>query len=95
MLIYTLRRLAFLVPTLIGITIVTFVIISLAPGNPADVMQGETGARISPEQYQAMQQLYGLDKPLPVRYAIWLRRLLSFDFGNSFVDHRPVSTKIK
>lgn len=95
MLIYTLRRLAYVVPTLFGITLVTFVIISLAPGNPADVVQGQTGAKISPEDYQAMQRLYGLDKPIPVRYMIWLKRVATFDFGNSFLDHRPVSTKIK
>ena len=95
MLIYTLRRLAYLVPTLVGITLVTFVIVSLAPGNPADVVQSQTGAKISPDDYQAMQRLYGLDKPLAVRYGIWLKRVFTLDFGNSFLDHRPVSTKIK
>ncbi len=93
MIIYTLRRLAYLVPTLIGITFVTFFIISLAPGNPADVMRGE--ARISPQAYEQMLHLYGLDKPIHVRYVVWLKRLATFDFGNSFLDHRPVSTKIK
>jgi peptide/nickel transport system permease protein len=92
MLIYTLRRLAYLVPTLLGITIVTFVIISLAPGNPADVVRGT--ATVSPEVYDEMLRLYGLDKPIPVRYVIWLQRLVTFDFGRSFVDHRPVLTKI-
>jgi len=92
MLIYTLRRLAYLVPTLLGITIVTFVIMSLAPGNPADAMRGTTN--VSAQEYDEMLRLYGLDKPVPVRYMIWLKRLVTLDFGNSFLDHRPVLTKI-
>lgn len=96
MLTYTLRRLAYLVPTLLGITLVTFFIISLAPGNPVDFIRGETmSARISPEAYDEMLRLYGLDKPIPVRYVIWLKRLATLDFGKSFLDHRPVISKIK
>jgi peptide/nickel transport system permease protein len=96
MLIYTLRRLAYLLPTLLGITVITFFIISLAPGNPIDVMQdGTMSARISPEAYNEMLRLYGLDKPIHVRYLIWLKRLLTLDFGNSFLDHRAVIVKIQ
>jgi peptide/nickel transport system permease protein len=96
MLIYTLRRLAYLIPTLLGITLITFIIVSLAPGDPIDFLQGgTTSSRISPEAYEQMLRLYGLDKPVPVRYAIWLKRLATFDFGHSFLDHRPVITKIK
>ena len=96
MLTYTLRRLAYLFPTLLGITIITFFVISLAPGDPVDVIQGGSmSTRISPEAYQAMQKLYGLDKPIHVRYVTWLKRLATLNFGNSFVDHRPVTTKIR
>lgn len=92
---YTLRRLALLVPTLIGITFITFLIVSLAPGNPADVVQGNSQTmRMSEETYQEMQKLYGLDKPWYQRYFVWVVRLVTFDFGNSFLDHRPVTTKI-
>jgi peptide/nickel transport system permease protein len=95
MLTYTLRRLAYLIPTLLGITIVTFVIISLAPGNPVDLIQsGTMSSGISIEAYNAMLHLYGLDQPVHVRYFVWLKRLLTLDFGNSFLDHRPVTTKI-
>jgi peptide/nickel transport system permease protein len=95
MLFYTLRRLVYLVPTLIGITFVTFVIISLAPGDPVVLMQGgEMSSRISPEAYQQMLQHYGLDQPIHIRYIIWLKRLTTLDFGTSFLDHRPVTTKI-
>lgn len=96
MLNYTLRRLAYVIPTLLGITFVTFIIISLAPGDPIAYLQsGSASAQISPEDYDEMLRLYGLDKPLPVRYGIWLKRLVTLDFGDSFLDHRPVITKIK
>jgi len=95
MLFYTLRRLAYLIPTLLGITIVTFVIISLAPGNPVDLIQsGVMSSGISIEGYNEMLRLYGLDKPILIRYGVWLERLLTLDFGNSFLDHRPVIVKI-
>ncbi len=95
MLYYTLRRLVYLIPTLIGITFVTFVIISLAPGDPIVLMQGgEMSSRISPESYQQMLHHYGLDQPIHIRYIIWLKRLTTLDFGTSFLDHRPVTTKI-
>jgi peptide/nickel transport system permease protein len=95
MLSYTLRRVALLVPTLIGITVVTFFVVSLAPGDPVEMVnQGMMDSRISPEAYEAMLRLYGLDQPIHVRYATWVRRLATFDFGDSFLDHRPVLDKI-
>jgi len=95
MLAYTLRRLALIVPTLLGITIVTFAIVNLAPGDPVEVIQsGQVDSRISRESYQAMLELYGLDQPLYVRYITWLKRLATLDFGESFIDHQPVIRKI-
>ena len=95
MLVYTLRRLVYLLPTLFGITIITFVIINLAPGNPVEIInQGTMDARISPESYQGMLELYGLDRPLHERYFVWIKRLFTLDFGSSFLDHRPVLVKI-
>ncbi len=91
MLSYTLRRLALMVPTLFGITLVTFLLINLAPGDPVEVMnQGQIQKGISPEAYDAMLELYGLDEPILVRYGIWLRRLVTLDFGDSFREQRPV-----
>jgi peptide/nickel transport system permease protein len=95
MLNYTLRRLVYLVPTLIGITFVTFAIVNLAPGDPVELIsQGRMDSRISPESYQAMLELYGLDEPFHVRYFTWLGRLGTLNFGESFLDHRPVLDKI-
>lgn len=95
MLFYTLRRLVYLIPTLLGITVVTFFIISLAPGDPVELIHGDAlSSRISPEAYHEMLRLYGLDQPIHVRYFIWLKRLMTLDFGDSFLDHRPVIAKI-
>jgi len=95
MLQYTLRRLLYLIPTLLGITIVTFVVVNLAPGDPVELInRGQMDSRISPESYRQMLHLYGLDDPLHVRYVTWLKRLVTFDFGTSFLDYRPVTEKI-
>jgi peptide/nickel transport system permease protein len=95
MLNYTLRRLAYVVPTLFGITLVTFLIINLAPGNPIAVVHGGVmDSRISREAYEQMLELYGLDQPVLVRYVTWLKRLLTFDFGDSFHERRPVTDLI-
>lgn len=95
MLNYTLRRLAYLVPTLFGITVVTFLIINLAPGDPIAVAHGGVlDARISREAYEQMLELYGLDQPILTRYVTWLKRLLTFDFGDSFHERRPVTELI-
>jgi peptide/nickel transport system permease protein len=95
MLNYTLRRLAYLVPTLLGITVVKFLIINLAPGDPIAVAHGGVmDARISREAYEQMLELYGLDQPVLVRYVTWLKRLLTFDFGDSFHERRPVTELI-
>jgi peptide/nickel transport system permease protein len=95
MLNYTIRRLLLLIPTLFGITVVTFIIVNLAPGDPVELInRGEMDARISPAAYHQMLHLYGLDDPIQVRYFTWLKRVGTLDFGNSFLDHRPVTEKI-
>lgn len=94
MLSYALRRFMGVVPTLIGISLVTFVVINLAPGDPTELSSGGTMRRVSRQALEQMRHLYGLDRPILVRYGIWLRRLAQLDFGNSFADHRPVLDKI-
>jgi peptide/nickel transport system permease protein len=94
MLSYTLRRLLAMVPLLIGITIVSFLVMHLAPGGPTDLMTWEL-AKASPEAGERLRALYGLDRPLHVQYVDWLQRSLRLDFGLSFsVDRRPVMEKI-
>ncbi|MFQ5897657.1 MAG: ABC transporter permease [Candidatus Methylomirabilia bacterium] len=95
MLLYVLRRLAVAVPLLIGITVVSFLVYHLAPGEPMEVQIGELGIKASAQAKQALRELYGLDKPLHVQYWNWLSRLARLDFGRSFApDGKPVLQKI-
>lgn len=97
---YLIKRLLQIIPTLLGITLITFLIIQLAPGNPAMLkikmsQQGEAaGETISEEIIRQTKELYGLDKPLPVQYLLWVKRVVTLDFGNSYKDHRDVWEKI-
>lgn len=95
MLWYVLRRLMLAVPLLIGITFVSFLVIHLAPGDPTEMQLGELSPESSAQARQALRELYGLDRPLPVQYWMWLTRIARLDFGRSFApDGRPVLDKI-
>jgi len=88
-----------MIPTILGITVITFLIIQLAPGNPAEFKVRMSSAGNLDPQYTAQiieqtKKLYGLDKPLPVRYWIWVKQVVTFNFGESYKDHRPVREKI-
>ena len=97
---YLIRRLRLIIPTFLGITLITFLVIQLAPGNPAAMklrmggQQGFIGDKVTTEIVEQTRALYGLDKPIWQRYVIWLRRVVTLDFGNSYKDHRPVMDKI-
>jgi peptide/nickel transport system permease protein len=94
---YLLRRILLLVPTLFGITLLSFLLIRLSPGNAALLKGGggEGGGRaMTAEVREQMIKLYGLDKPPLVAYADWVGRSLRLDLGNSIVDHRSVAAKI-
>lgn len=96
MLTYTIRRVLLSVPTLLGITVVTFLVINLAPGDPASIQANQVmDPRISNRVYEQLSEYYGLDRPLHVRYFEWLQRIVTLDFGNSMTpDSRKVSAKI-
>src|SRR5579884_3409983 len=95
---YFLKRLLLAIPTLFGISILSFIIIHLAPGDPAEFGMMDTRAA-NPALYQQIIQetraLYGLDQPLYVQYGQWLKRMLTFDFGVSLHDHQPIIEKLK
>ena len=92
---YLLYRIAALFPLLIGITLITFVVIHLAPGEPVE-MQTAMNPKISAQSRQRLREFYGLDRPLHVQYLTWLKRFATLDFGRSFApDNRPVVDKIK
>jgi peptide/nickel transport system permease protein len=93
--LYILKRLGLMIPMLLGITLISFTVIHLAPGTPTD-MQTTLNPKASLEAQKRLRELYGLDKPLMVQYGDWLTRLAQLDFGRSFSpDRRPVWDKIK
>src|SRR2546427_11878210 len=96
---YFLKRLLLIIPTLFGISVISFLIIHLAPGDPAALKFGEeqrSGNQLLAAQIiNETRALYGLDQPLSVQYVRWIRRIFTFDFGESLRDHRPVIEKLK
>ena len=106
---YFLRRIAFMLPTFIGITLITFVVINLAPGGPIEQMlsqmrfggqitgsaaegslSGQADEGVNEEILAELKRQYGFDKPLYIRYGLWLWNLARLDFGQSFVYDEPV-----
>lgn len=93
MITYLLRRLLQLVPTLIGISLLSFFLMQLAPGGPIDQI-ADLNPHVTPEMKLRIKHDMGLDQPIPVQYARWVGRLARLDFGTSFTDGRPVIKKI-
>lgn len=94
---YVLRRLLLAVITVWAITVISFVIIQLPPGDFVDAYIAQlsaTGSIVSMEQAEALRQLYGLDQPVYVQYAKWMSRILRGDFGQAMEWGRPVSEVI-
>jgi len=88
MLAYTIRRLAALIPVFLAVSLVIFLIIHLIPGDPVDNLL-KVGSSASDRA--AIEARYGLDRPLPVQYAIWLGKVLTGDLGTAIVGRRPVA----
>ena len=86
---YLLRRLLHAIPTLLLVTVVTFSITMLLPGDPALAFLGEAAA-MDKVAYEAMRRELGLDQPIPVQYALWLGRALQGDLGRSVRTREPV-----
>lgn len=92
MLQFLLRRLLVLIPILIGVSILSFLLLYLIPGDVVDILMGtESG---DPARLAELRRLFGLERPLPVRYVEWLGGVLHGDLGRSFVTRRPVATEI-
>jgi len=95
MITFLLKRFLTLIITLLGITIISFSIIHLAPGGPLSPLT-EFNPKITPEYREKLVKMYGLDKPLYIQYLNWLKGIIKLDFGKSFsLDQRPVWDKIK
>jgi peptide/nickel transport system permease protein len=95
MLTYLAKRLLMMIPLLIGITLISFIVIHLAPGEPTD-MQTDLNPKSSVEMRDRLRERYNLDKPLHVQYGLWLKQVATLDFGESFAqDNRPVLVKVR
>jgi peptide/nickel transport system permease protein len=94
MLIYIAKRVAGFVPMLLGISMICFAVMVLAPGSPVDLMT-DMNPKASPEDRIKLEKFYGLDQPVHVQYGLWLKRVVQGDLGTSFSrDRRPVLDKI-
>ncbi|HSE75084.1 MAG TPA: ABC transporter permease subunit [Dongiaceae bacterium] len=91
MLRFVLTRIGLVVPTFIGIILLTFILIRLVPGDPIEVRRGERG--ITPERHAELMHEMGLDRPLYVQFFEYVGGVLKGDLGISVVTHRPVMTE--
>jgi peptide/nickel transport system permease protein len=91
---YILRRLIMLVPTLIGMSLLIFLMLRLLPGDILDIIAG-TDAQVSEEQMQKLREAMGLADPIPVQYIKWLGDILRGDPGNSMRSGEPVSELLR
>lgn len=88
---YITKRLIMLLPVLLGVSIIAFSLVHLAPGDPARAMAGE---HASAQVIQKIREKYGLDKPVYVQYGIWLKQVAHGDFGRSIISHEYVTKEI-
>jgi peptide/nickel transport system permease protein len=91
MLIYLLKRLLYAIPIALAVSAVCFSLVYLAPGDPLSAIVPSDASK---EMIEELKKEYGLDKPIPVQYAIWVGRALVGDLGTSIATGRPVSSEI-
>ncbi len=88
---YILRRLLYAIPIALGVSIVCFALVYIAPGDPLQTLLPEDA---SSETIELVKKAYGFDKPVTVQYFIWLGKVLVGDFGKSIATGRPVSEEV-
>ncbi|MEX1108994.1 MAG: ABC transporter permease subunit [Dongiaceae bacterium] len=88
MLRYIATKLGLLIPTFFGVTLLTFSMVRLIPGDPVELMAGERG--IAPERHAQLLAELGLDKPLLLQYVYYIADVLTGDLGKSFVTKKPI-----
>jgi peptide/nickel transport system permease protein len=92
---YILKRFLTMIPLFFGITIISFLVIHLAPGSPVSV-KADLNPKMTAEARERLRKFYGLDKPLHIQYYHWVKHLVTLDLGRSFSsDNRLVIDKIK
>ena len=91
MALFLLRRLLAFIPLLLGMSVVVFLILQILPGDPAAIIGGQFATQ---EDIAEIREDLGLNHPLPVQYATFLRKLVTFDLGTSYATRRPVAEMI-
>ena len=91
---FILRRLALLIPVLLGVSLVVFTLVRLIPGD-ATLLAIGVDQRITPEQRELVRKSYGLDQPQPVQYARWMQHVLQGDLGTSLRTRRSVNEELR
>lgn len=92
MLAYILRRIMIMIPTLLGVTVIVFLMLHATPGDPAELLLGE---RATTESLEQLREHLGLNKPLHVQYGLFLSRLLKGDLGETIWTRQKVWTEVK
>ena len=92
MLRFVLRRCALVVPSLLGLLVVTFLLIHAVPSDPAVAMAGDAA---TPEQIERLRKQYGLDRPIWEQFAVYVDKVAHLDFGESAFSRRPVALDIR
>ncbi len=91
MLVYTLKRLLYVTPVVIGVSIICFLLVHIAPGDPLSAI---LPADATQELVEQMRAAYGFDRPLPVQYALWFWKVMHGDLGTSIATGRSVATEV-
>ena len=90
---YLVRRFALMLLTLFGISVIIFMLLRVVPANIVDILFDSAGM-VNPADKKKIEMELGLDKPIPVQYAIWMGGLLTGDLGYSYVSERPTIDEI-
>lgn len=91
---FLLKRIFYLVPVLLGVSLIVFLFIHLTPGDPIEMMMGEAGG-VTDEEIEALRHQFGLDRPLPIQYLRFVSNAAQGDLGQSITDQRPVVDVIR
>jgi len=91
MLLYAVKRILYVTPVAIGVSIICFLLVHIAPGDPLTAV---LPIDATAAQQAEMRAAYGFDRPLPVQYGLWLWKVLHGDLGNSIATGRPVLSEV-
>jgi peptide/nickel transport system permease protein len=91
MLLYTFKRLLYFTPVVIGVSVICFLLVHIAPGDPLSAI---LPADATQEVIDQIRAAYGFDKPLPIQYGLWFCKVLHGDLGNSIATGRSVASEV-